>query len=175
MRTQPVCRPAARRAAVLLVVILVLSMSTVVGVPLVFPPPPPAEAPRLFRDAQTQYQPAADPELLLGYFLGQLVYDVPDDASGVYSALRGHSLARSMYGANGGAAPSLPAQPTANLVPFNGTGRLHAVHDYNGRVQADHHDLINYTYFPADSFLRDPERLGWRADLSKPRGPFTGG
>src|SRR5262249_21771280 len=42
--------------------------------------------------------------------------------------------------------------------------------------------LINYTFFrddprlqPSQRFLRDPERLGYRADLAAAPGPFTGG
>src|SRR5262249_2041009 len=48
-----------------------------------------------------------DPELLLAYFLSQFIYDTDNPLS----ALRGHSLARNMYGGPGG------------TVPFNGSGR----------------------------------------------------
>ena len=37
--------------------------------------------------------------MLLAYFLGQLIYDA-DDVNGTFSAMRGHSLARNMYGYN---------------------------------------------------------------------------
>jgi hypothetical protein len=101
--------------------------------------------------------------LLLAYFLGQLVYDAKDDEDGVASALRGHSLARSMYGYD---------DQDVNQTPFNGTGRLHAPSPF---PRIDDYYLINYSYFPGDGFLRDPERLGARADPTQPRGPFTGG
>ncbi len=39
--------------------------------------------------------------------------------------------------------------------------------------QQDDAQLINYTYFPDDGFLRDPERIGFRAGLQAPRGPFV--
>src|SRR5207245_56917 len=71
----------------------------------------------LGRESQAQLQPDLDPELLMSYFLGQFIFDAADDDTGVYSGLRGHSLARTMYGWNSGA--------TANDKPFNGTGRLH--------------------------------------------------
>ena len=52
----------------------------------------------------------------MAYFLQQLIFDCPDDASGVYSALRGHGLLRNMFGQN---------DPTLDRQPFNGTGRWH--------------------------------------------------
>src|SRR5206468_11547097 len=76
---------------------------------------------------------------------------------------RGHSLARLLYGLN---------DEGINAVPFNGVGRLHGESPLAG---VDDFSLVNYTYFPADGFLRDPERVGWRAGLDKPRGLFTGG
>src|SRR5262249_62280074 len=114
------------------------------------------------------------------------IYDGPDDHSGVSSAFRGHSWARNMYGANSGRSPAALAQPTANLVPFNGTGRLHGPSPFGKLIPGlpvDDYQLINYTYYrddpqlpPPQRFLRDPERLGWRpADLAAPRGSYTGG
>jgi hypothetical protein len=56
-----------------------------------------AKASQLAREGESQHSPDVDPELLLSYFLGQLIYDT-DDRMGIYSAMRGHSLARIMYG-----------------------------------------------------------------------------
>src|SRR5262249_42067597 len=39
----------------------------------------------------------------------------------------------------------------------------------------DDYYLVNYSWFPADHFLRDPERLVTRTDPSQTLGPFTGG
>ena len=36
-------------------------------------------------------------------------------------------------------------------------------------------ELINYTYYPGDALLRDPERLGSRKNLMASRGAYTGG
>jgi hypothetical protein len=155
-------------------VLALLSLFAILGLSFVLYAGAAAEASRLHREAQSPARPDVDPELLFAYFLGQLVYDVPDDSSGVYSALRGHSLARNLYGCNDDTG-------SANLVPFNGTGRLRAPTPFGPDVNDA--QLINYTYYPNDPqlpaarrFLRDPERLGWRAaSLSAPRGAFTGG
>jgi hypothetical protein len=60
-----------------------------------------------------------DPNVLFAWALGQLIYDVPDDSLGMQSAMRGHRLARTMYGFN---------DQVINAQPFNGTGRLHFPH-----------------------------------------------
>jgi hypothetical protein len=128
-----------------------------------------ADSARISREAEDRGRVDVEPELLLAYFLGQLLYDAKDDAAGVSSALRGHGLARLMYGFD---------DEGNNLTPFNGTGRLHEPVTFpaDGEpVVLDGFNLVNYTYFPRDRFLRDPERLGSRFDPSQPRGPFTGG
>ena len=96
-----------------------------------------------------------DPNAAFNLFLGQLIYGVPtDDANpgGADSALRGHSLAETMYGSY----DSLGNVPSD--VPYNGTGRLHFAQPApavvgSGRVQ---HGQLHY--FPADGFVRDPGR-----------------
>jgi hypothetical protein len=119
---------------------------------------------------------AAEP--LLYFFLSQLLFDLPDDARGVGSALRGHSLMRSAWGLNYEEDNQGSLALLNNTVPFSGAGRLH--HTYPDTAPPvlrgwDDFRLVNYTYFPADGFVRDPERFGPRSDLSAPRGPFTGG
>ena len=162
----------ARRGVILLVVLALLTLFAVVGLSFVMVANTHGRAAQLHRETETAHRPAVDPELLFSYFLGQLLYDVPDDEAGVFSALRGHSLARSMYAANthGG-----------NLIAYNGTGRLREAPSPFGTILGDF-PLLNYTYYPTDpqlplgqGFLRDPERLRWRTDLNAPRGPFTGG
>jgi hypothetical protein len=89
---------ARRKGVILLVVISLLTLFAIVGISFVLYANAAANASKIFRDAAAQSQPDMDPELLLNLFITQLLYDVPDDASGVYSALRGHSLGRSQYG-----------------------------------------------------------------------------
>src|SRR5262245_32524846 len=73
----PAQRP--RRAAILLVVLSLLTLFAAVGLSFVYYAQSSADAARSARDAQPVSRPDADPELLLAYFLGQLVYDAPDD------------------------------------------------------------------------------------------------
>ena len=121
---------------------------------------------RAARQGETAQRADADPELLFSYFLGQFLFDVPDDATGVFSALRGHSLARSMYGYNPGG---------NNTTPFNGPGRLHYQAALGGLGQVDNYNLVNYQYFGTDGFLRDPERYGSRGNPQGAPGPYVGG
>jgi hypothetical protein len=150
-----------RRGVILLIVLALLTLFAILGLTFVYYASAAAGAARLERESLAATRPDADPELLLAHFLGQLLYDAPDDETGVYSALRGHSLARNLFGYKDG----------ANDVPFNGTGRLH----FPGPLGKYDDELINYTYFATDAFLRDPERLGLRSGLQDKRAPFAGG
>jgi hypothetical protein len=144
---------------VLLVVIALLTLFAAVGISFVFYAEGEAEASRVFREEGTKTLADVDSELLGAYFLTKLIYDEKDDLSGVYSAMRGHSLLRSMYG-----------MFSTNTFPYNGYGRLHtgpgtpakpaAGQFYNNPYNIDDYYLINYTYYPTDGFLRDPERFG---------------
>jgi hypothetical protein len=157
-----------RRGMILLVVIALLTLFAVVGLSFVMYANSAATASRLYRESESLNRPDVEPELLFSYFMGQLVYDVPDDERGVYSALRGHSLARSMFGYND------DRDSPGNDVPFNGTGRLSFLNDLPIGPQYDNL-AVNYTYFPSDRFLRDPERPGWRGSPRDPRAKFFGG
>lgn len=147
-----------RAGVVLLVVISLLMLFAVVGIAFVIYAQAQATTARIHRESESLTRPDLDPELLLAYFLGQAVYDTED----VYSALRGHSLARNMYGYNSGA---------PNTLPYSGMGRMH----YPTVLGQDDYNLTNYTYFASDGFLRDPERHGSRVDPQAPPGPYVAG
>ena len=115
-----------RDGVILLVVISLLVLFSLVGLAFVVYAEGQANVARLWREAETAQRPDMDQELLLAYFLSQLIYDTDNP----HSALRGHSFARTMYGRPGG------------TVAFNGTGRLH-----NGNP--DSFLNINYTQFGA--------------------------
>jgi hypothetical protein len=145
-----------------------LTLFAVVGLTFVFYADSEATSSRTFREAGVKAKADVDPELAFSFFLSQLIYDA-NNTDGVYSALRGHSLARLMYGFNNDAG-------AVNNVPFNGVGRLHTgpstaqggapePGSYNNPFNIDDYYLVNYTYFRdldigPNNFLRDPERLG---------------
>jgi hypothetical protein len=137
MRSRPQAA-ASRRGVVLLIVISLLVLFALVGIAFVIYAESQANTARIWREGETAQRPDMDPELLLSYFLGQLVYDTDNP----FSALRGHSLARTMYGKAG------------SVVPYNGTGRLHFA---NG-LGLDEFNCINYTQFAGAP--RDPDQSG---------------
>ncbi len=169
-----------RPGAILLIVLALLTLFAIVGISFVLYAHAVATSSRYYRESQSENRPDIDPELLLNYFMGQLLFDVPDDERGVYSCLRGHSLARNMFGLDYQVTvdPDTGDQTVLydrNDVPFNGTGRLHTFPSGLGAYRPGFHNnpflgddesgiddyfLINYTFFPQDNFLRDPERLG---------------
>jgi hypothetical protein len=161
-------QPLSRRGAVLLVVITMLVLFAAVALAFVYYAQSEATASRYGRESQTAFRPDLDPELALSYFLSKLLYGDADDATGVYSALRGHDLSRLVYDWN---------DATFNTTPFNGMGRPHTdgnVYLYMNSYNVDDFLLPNYTWFQGDN-LRDPGRKGFRASLSQARGPFVGG
>ncbi len=179
VQTQILSPTERRRGVILMVVLILLTLFAIVGLSFALYASSEAQVAQLIREAEVQPRPDAEPELLASFFLGQLIYDT-DDFTGVFSALRGHSLARSMYGyyysRPGAADPDIP-----NTVPFNGMGRFHthqatAAGDplaFMNPFNIDDSQLINYMYYPDDlqptnpngpslklqPFLRDPERI----------------
>jgi hypothetical protein len=178
-------RTSERRAVILMVVLSLLTLFALVGVTFVLYADAEATAARVAREAQTMQAADVNPQEALAYFLGQLIYDVPDTVSGVGSGLRGHSLARTMYGYNYIPGPNF----SPNIYPFNGVGRLHyptaslvgyptapltnVPNNYAGIM--DDYALVNYTWFQSDNFVRDPERVGTRLSPSAVQiNPYVG-
>jgi hypothetical protein len=179
----------ARRGMILLVVITLLTLFALVGLAFVLYSESEATSSRIFREAQTDandvfnFLRGLDRAYLINFGLGQVIYDVNDDQAGVSSAVRGWSLARDLYGWNDGFVTAGGNNP--NTSPFSGTGRFHtdgsAGRPYLNPLNLDDVTLVNYTYFKADNFLRDPEHLypnlaggqQWRTALSGARGSYT--
>jgi hypothetical protein len=173
-------RAARRRGVILLVVLAMLTLFSIVGVTFVLFSDSTAMSSRINKESETQIRPDMDPELAMALFLGQLIYDCHDDEMGVQSALRGHSFARNMYGANftpDSATPDANGRPSyqtvdstgtpifGNCQPYCGLGRFH---NANAVLGVDEHFLVNYQYFANDprglqGKVRDPERNGMRA------------
>jgi hypothetical protein len=197
--------PPLRKGAVLLIVLVLLVLFATVGLAFMFYAESESANSQAFREIQDFRGPDIDPDLAFSMFLQQLIFDCRDDASGIYSALRGHSLFRNMYALNynfnsGQSGPislftgSTKQDQLANITPFNGTGRLHwsygatglpaapqppSLWGSSGQTLIDDYYLVNYTYFPNSNstynFLRDPERFGTRAGPTAARQPFIGG
>jgi len=97
-----------RSGVVLLVVITLLTLFAVVGIAFVLFAQAEAIAARGFRESETAQRPDMDQEMLLAYFLSQMIYGTNNQAS----QLRFQSLAENMYGTAG------------NTSAYNGTGLL---------------------------------------------------
>ena len=154
---------APRRGVILLVVLSVITLFAIVGISFVLYAEAEAHASRLFREAE--FRPEPDPDYLLAFFLGQLVYGTDN----LHSALRGHSLAEAMYGFND--------DPGAtNDVPFSGVGRFRHTFTEPPLLRGqDNAGLINYTWYGEHGFVRDPERFGTRPRPEDAKGAYING
>jgi hypothetical protein len=183
---------------ILLVVVLMLALFLVVGLSFVYYSQASSENARTYRESATPDIADIPPETLMSWWLGQLIYDQPDDVNGVASAMRGHSLARTMYGwhpvmyqntltvdpnhTNNSLdtakdpANNFPYSNYANVTAFNGFGPLRQTTGLSPvGVTTSDYDFPNYTWFKLDNILRDPERVGDRGDPTQPLKQYAGG
>ncbi|MFM7539672.1 MAG: hypothetical protein ACKO9Z_08435 [Planctomycetota bacterium] len=164
-----------RRGVILLVVLAMLTLLTVIGVTFVLYSDNAESTARISMEGEKTValtQPANwDTDELLAYGFGQLIYDAagdvnsPDDDPSQRSGLRGHSLARDMYGFYY-PRTGVPTDPAMdNDRPFRGTGRFEA-----------EKDIVNFTTFKANGSgtIRDPERPGTRTVPTMPNS-YSGG
>jgi hypothetical protein len=185
---------APRSGTVLLIVLVFLTLFAAIGLAFMFYADSDAQIASAFKESVEPQTPDVAPEDAFAQFLQQLIFDCLDDETGVYSAARGHSLFRNMYGGNYHVEANGDVIPLDNDTAFNGTGRLRWKHTVGGVPDApgmlanvNDVNLVNYMYFVQDNFLRDPERLGVRPKVGgkfgllrapgKPdnRAPFIGG
>jgi hypothetical protein len=171
----------ARRGVILIVVLALLTLFAIVGLSFVLYAQAEAESSRLYKEDKNLRQVLESPDRMWMHALSQLLYDSYDDATGVYSGLRGHSLGRSEYGFDYYIDPTTGAM-VPNQTAFNGTGRLAyappaglAAPTLPAGVAFTDAVLVNNTFYAADGFLRDPERLNSRAGLGANPNPVTGG
>jgi hypothetical protein len=191
-----------RRGVILLVVLALLTLFAILGLSFVFYADAEATSARIYREAQSLPPDPTDVTVYWKNFLGQLIYDVPDPApqnnttvwagnSPQSTSLRGHSLARNMYGWNDNNGP-LPVAinqgpPPLNDKPYCGTGRIaEAITFTSGAAGAQSmtgQTMLNPMYFSTDTstttnqpFWRDPGRLGMRQynTAVTSRSPITG-
>jgi len=87
-----------RRGIILIVVLSLLTLFAIVGLSFVIYAQAEADASRIFRENVPVRLPVESADRAFSFAMSKLIYDEFDDNSGIYSAMRGHSLARSMYG-----------------------------------------------------------------------------
>lgn len=169
-------RPPRRGTAILITCFFLITVMMVTGLALVMYAAKEKAAALAFQDgAATTGRSLPDPNNTVNQFLGTLIYDTPDDGAALQNTMRGHSIARSMYGSRSDF--STPANPwVGNTTPWNGVGTFHEQGDTYGNTAlngVDRARMVNHTVQvlrenPADPntgkpVLLDPEWTGARA------------
>ncbi len=105
-----------------------------------------------------------DPNTSFDYFLGQLIYGVSDDERRLLRASRPQPRRNHVR------LLRLPRRRAVRrALQRHGPAALHQA-DLGGQ---DDYNLVNYTYFPTDGFVRDPSRIGTRAEPTPPPPPAS--
>jgi hypothetical protein len=155
-----------RRGSILVIVVAFLGLGLGLGIAFLFMANQHAVNMRIYREAiqsTISDETPPYPDDIANSAFAQLIYDLPDDPTGVDSALRGGSLARAMYGAYYSGNPTAPSY-TGNTIPFNGVGKFNAA---GGPFGLNFFQILNYQYRQADGNVYDPERLGSRVRPSQ--------
>lgn len=138
--THPARAGGDRRGAILIVVLALLAIFAVVALTFVFYSGAEADAARIYKQGQNAGDGTPNPADAVNAFLSAVVFDAGDGVTNpadLMNAMRGHSLARTMYGYNS-------ANMSMNLVPFNGVGTFHGTPAPGGldRAYVANHTLI---------------------------------
>jgi hypothetical protein len=152
-----------------MVVLSMLTLFAIVGITFVLYATAEANSTNAGKQSEKVFAPDIEPEVALAMFLGQAIYGVPDPTSNngppfSFSALRGHELARLMYGYSG-------AGGQDNMA-FNGVGRFDLPLPTSATLGTNTTTTFNSTSYlvnfqpfldpttklPKDGFLFDPER-----------------
>lgn len=160
-------RPPRRGTAILITVFFLITIMMVMGLALVMYAARERAAALAYQDAVSGVTLSVEPpspENTVNQFLSALIYDTPDDGDALTNSLRGHSIARAMYGSRYDF--STPVWSGA-LVPWAGVGVFHDTGNFgnatlNGqdRVKFVNHTLQTVGGAPA---LIDPEWTNVRA------------
>ncbi len=172
-RSLPLWRRAPRRGgAILLTCFSLITILMVLGLAfMMYAAKEKAVAQSHQEAASAAARTAPDPTDTINRFFSTLIYDVPDDhdpadsATPLLNAMRGHSIARSMYGSRYDFATALWAGST---VPWAGVGTFHDTTDPRTSPQGDRAFQVNYTLMMISGtpYLLDPEWTSARAVLA---------
>lgn len=170
-----------RRGTILIVVLALLALFAVIGLSFVLYAGSEATSSRIYREAQdiATAQPNPDGELAAIAALGDIIYDKLDDTSGMYSAIRGHGIARDMYGWYYTGTPGNPIvrDPATgllyNTVPYAGVGEFDenvstALGNISRRM------LLNFSLFPNMAPNGGATGAAWPGTLRFPTPERTG-
>ncbi|MDY3552346.1 hypothetical protein R5W24_001428 [Gemmata sp. JC717] len=139
-------RPPRRGTAILITCFFLITIMMVTGLALVMYAAREKAAALAYQDAESlSPRVAPSPEGTVNAFLSALIYDTDDNSPGLQNSLRGHSIARGMYGSN----PTGQASWLGSTTPWAGVGLFHE-------------DSSTYTdgtnAYPALAALADPDR-----------------
>lgn len=169
-----------RKGVILLVVLAMLTLLAIIGITFVMYASSLEQISEAVIDEQkADYKPRMDPETALNLILGQLVYDVEDDTFGKATVLRGHSLARNLYGYTNQVFPlDRPFGGSGFSDPVTGQSELNKVNFFNqpsvsgqpnvGYTAPDtRHWFLAKTYLdPTTKALKVEEPSFWRNAVS---------
>ncbi|MFO0936637.1 MAG: hypothetical protein U0798_09015 [Gemmataceae bacterium] len=150
-----------RKGAVLLVVLAMLALFAVIGLSFVFYAESRATSARIYREAQLPSDTPNATQAAMQAF-GQAIYDTTDGPNGAFSGVRGHSLARAMYGAYYDGNPSDSSVVGGlNSTAYSGVGPV--------PIQLDSLPVVNFSWLTGNTLI-DPERSMTR---TAPTDPFN--
>ncbi|MDY3559496.1 hypothetical protein R5W23_000489 [Gemmata sp. JC673] len=162
-------RPPRRGTAILITCFFLITIMMVTGLALVMYAAREKAAAMAYQDAiAVPAKTPPDPTNAVNAFFGGLLYDDLDDGAALQNAMRGHSIARSMYGSRSDySAPGNPwvgsVTPWAGVGPFNDQPNTYT---YNGTATypslagiTNRQRIVNYTAMQMDNqpLLIDPE------------------
>ncbi|CAN5568628.1 hypothetical protein BH11PLA2_BH11PLA2_35680 [soil metagenome] len=155
-----------RDGAILLIVLVLLALFAVIGLTFVLYSQSEAVNARIHREAMVDPGDKPDDTAAINAFYSQLLYPVPDSGPGITSALRGHEMARMVYGYNPNASAALPngqanpnyvsANRVFNVGPYGGVGMFgETIVTAAGNI--DRRNIINFSVTSNTDSLIDPE------------------
>lgn len=160
-----------RRGTALIIVISFLLLLFVLALTFVFYSTAESDTTRVYRDYANVSDGRGDdggsppdPNEIFNSAFGQLIYGVPDDESGAHNSLRGHDMARLVYGRAPGFGAGDPT-PSPDQ-PYNGVGfgtrptdplRPQTVHPW---LPNEAREMIHYIWHSNATFPTTPATVG---------------